>query len=232
MRATSRGKNGRFAKFSDTDMAIVEKKDFARPTSRYNTSKERAMQFQEGLWPNYAIPTYQTQVNGPKNMRKSINRVSAFIAICFWLIAILRIITRGIFWIVIFLLLKRMIQANDIVVFTTTLGSCLSSNSTSCYSKFDKAFFDTKQRLKSYWVSFLITESPATDAPIVYQIAFPLLFQNPIVLLLFAISTIIWYWVLGWIYILLIDINDTVNIAAPKQGLQEINHNAPVNSIL
>jgi len=194
-------------------MEVVEKKNFVSPSPRPNTLKDKITYIQEDRWPATAFPTLKIQREDAKDIEKTARRVYSYALACSWATSALMMITAGVFLILAFLLLRSATQKDGVALIKTTMGRCITDKEGTCFSKFQEDFFSYRKTVEKYWLSCYISEFKDEGLVPISELQLPLFSDNPILLIIATLFTVIAYWILGCIYDLLIDVTTT---AAPQ----------------
>ena len=163
----------------------------------------------------------ETEIPEIRKNRKDtdkIRKVFLVIYACCWLVSTLRLLTKISLWLFCFIILKKMTNIDAITLFKKTVTTCVEDGDT-CVSKVKEAFLPASNIAADYWVTFRVAASGEPDADHVIQLAFPLLFKNPLALLLAAIFTGLIHFSLGYMHKFLTNIANIADKAAPQQGL-------------
>ena len=218
--STPRGQDGRWIKTFADETEVDKNGAAAGSRRRKDTSKETIAHLQGSSLNPFSL-TWGSQTSYPRNMSETINRVRSYALVFAWIVAILRIMTKGILWLIAFFLFKGAIKDNDATRLVKTLGSCMTNSTASCSSEIEKKFFPSVQTSMQRTVSFKLAETGLADAKAIFEIQFPLFISNPLVLLAAAIGMTFVYWLLDYAYGLLIDIADTADAADPLLRFRE-----------
>jgi hypothetical protein len=202
-RAISRGRNGRYESSTDK-REVSEQRTFAKPKG--------AMQSQEQSQMDFNNPK-----KAPENVYSKSNRVLSLTPVFYRVTAALQLMTKVILAVLILYTLKNTIQGDNIQL-GITLGKCLADKEASCHERVQQDFFGKKVE-KHRWVIFAVTESNMIEAPHLFDVSFPLVLDNPVVLFVALVAMAIVHWLLGYLCSYLKDVNDTANEAISQQRL-------------
>lgn len=211
MRATSRGRNGRWTKSSDNEKEVVQQQNFVTPSPRRVTPKEDTTHIQEDRWISAPLTKLKPQRKDLKDMEGIAKKVYSYALACSWAISALRMVMKGGFLILALLLFRSAAQDNGVRQIQTTLGRCITDAEGTCYSKFQEDFFANPRPTDRYWLICQVSDVNNKDA-YPHQLQIPLFSDNPVRLIIAFVLLIIVYWILGYVYDLLIDVT---TIAAP-----------------
>ncbi len=214
MSARSRSRGGKFSKPSNENTKADQKNYFAKPLPRIDTTIQITPPFQEQHQSNGALRISKMQRKDPKDIEKAARRVYSYALACSWVISTLMMITKGIFFILSVLLSRSATQDDGVMLIITTMGRCIRDDDEgTCLSKFREGFFSSRKTAEKYWLSCYFSESNGKGLIPISQLQFPLFSDNPILLIISLVFTMIVYWILCSVYDLLIDIT---TIAAPQ----------------
>jgi hypothetical protein len=225
---TPRDSTGKWIKCPENDKKIGEVAVFTKPAIRSDVSNERVLHTQGNLWPT-GLFKRQIRTRHRTDIGKTSTRLYSLALILSYMVSALMIAAKITFTITTFFLLRNLIRGDCIDLIRRTLISCFDNDDErSCYSKFKQIFFTHNQAASAYWVSFRLAESGIGDAPHVYAASFPLLLNNPVILLLAGTFTAFSYLFLCHAYNFLIDTMGVAKRVSSKQNPTERHmHNVP-----
>lgn len=190
---------------------------------RKDTSKERSARAgASGSNGCNSPPRREKQRESTKNIKETAEKVYFHAVVCAWITAAVYVLVKIAFWIVFFFFIRSITDENVIGSFTKTAISCFRGKTGGCYSKLVENFFPLDQNTENYRVSFRIADSGLASAAVIYEVGFPLLPRNPVVLSLTLLAITVIHFILGYTHSLLVDIADTADAADPQQALGEI----------
>lgn len=149
-----------------------------------------------------------SQTNDQKD--KSISRVYSHALLCSQITFTLLFITKCLLLVIAFLFIKSTIQGGNTVL-VKTLGSCFEDNESSCYSKVADAFFPSNEIAMQRWMTCRLADTNIAGSRNIFEISFPLIIDNPVVIPMAAIATAIAYGLLGYLHGFLIAVAATAN---------------------
>jgi hypothetical protein len=212
-RSSSRGARGRFNMVPGNE--VDGREDFSRPKPR-SASITRGTEKKVESWHDNETKEQEDTIGRIKKARLWALLCSKATLVCQYL-------TLAILTVILFFLLRRMIQGDNTIVFKTA-GKCFEDTGSSCYSKFHQAFFDPRDMSRENWVYLTLTETAITDAPIIFVRAFPLPLTNPVVLVVAAIAAILAYILQGYIHRLMVTVVITAEMVLPHRRLLQEKH--------
>ena len=113
------------------------------------------------------------------------------------------------------LFIKSTIQGHNTVLLKI-LGSCFEGNEYSCYSKVGDTFFPSNETAMQLWVTCRLADTNIAGSRNIFEISFPLIIDNPVVIPMAAIAVAIAYWLLSYLHGFIIDVVATANRADPQ----------------
>jgi len=212
-RSRGRYRTGQF-KSSFEKNEVAELGEFATPKSRKVLFTEEGSP-KEGRESWRRFLSMDSQTNDQKDMDKSISRVYSHALLGSWITSTLLFITKCLLLVIALLFIKSTIQG-DTTVLVKTLGSCFADNESSCYSKVGDTFFPNNEIAMQRWMTCRLADTNIAGSRNIFEISFPLIIDNPVVIPMAAIATAIAYGLLSYIHGFLIAVAATVNRADPQ----------------
>lgn len=206
-RSRGRDRTGQF-KPSFEKSEVVELGGFTTPKARKVLPKEEGSPKEGRYWRGFL--SMDSQTNDQKDMEKSISRVYSHALLCSRITSTLLFITKCLLLVIAFLFIKSTIQGDNTVL-VKTLWSCLEDNESSCYSKVGDTFFPNNEIAMQLWMTCRLADTNIAGSRDLFQISFPLIIDNPVVIPMAAIATAIAYGLLGYLHGFLIAVAATAN---------------------
>lgn len=205
-RSRGRDRTGQF-KSSFEKNEVVEL-GFATPKAYRVLPKEERESWQGFL-------SMDSQTNDQNDMEKSIRRVYSHALLCSRITSTLLFITKCLLLVIAFLFIKSTIQGDNTVLLKT-LGSCFQDNEYSCYSKVGDTFFPSNEIAMQRWITCRLADTNIAGSRNIFEISFPLIIDNPVVIPMAAIAMAIAYGLLSYLHGFLIAVAATANRADPQ----------------
>ena len=182
---------------------------------RFATPKARKVLPTEGResWPGFL--SMDSQTNDQKDMDKSIRRVYSHALLCSRITSTLLFITKCLVLVIALLFIKSTIQGHNTVLLKI-LWSCFEGNEYSCYSKVGDTFFHSNETAMQRWVTCRLADTNIAGSRNIFEISFPLIIDNPVIIPMAAIAVAIAYWLLSYLHGFIIDVAATANRADPQ----------------
>lgn len=212
-RSRGRERAGQF-KSSFEKNEVVELGGFTTPKARKVLPKEEGSP-KEGRESWWGVLSMDSQTNDQNDMDKSISRIYSQALICSRITSTLLFITKCLLFVIAFLFIKSTIQGDNTVLLKT-LGSCFEDNESSCYSKVGDTFFPINEIAMQRWMTCRLSDTNIAGSRNIFEISFPLIIDNPVVIPMAAIATAIAYGLLGHLHGFLIAVAATSNRADPQ----------------
>ena len=205
-RSRDRARTGQF-KSSFEKNQVVEL-GFATPKARKVLPKEG-----RESWPGFL--SMDSQTNDQKDMDKSIYRVYSHALLCSRITSTLLFITKSLLLVIALLFIKSTIQGDNTVLLKT-LWSCFQDNEYSCYSKLGDNFFPSNEIAMKRWMTCRLADTNIAGSRNIFEISFPLIIDNPVVIPVAGIAMAIAYGILSYLHGFLIAVAATSNRADPQ----------------
>jgi len=193
---------------------VAELGEFATPKPRKVLLAEEGSP-KEGRESWRRFISMDSQTNDQKDMGKSISRVYSDALLFSRITSTLLFITKCLLLVIALLFIKSTIQGDNTVL-VKTLGSCFADNESSCYSKVGDIFFPANEIAMQRWMTCRLADTNIAGSRNIFEISFPLIIDNPVVIPMAAIATAIAYMLIGYIHGFLIAVAAIVNRADPQ----------------
>ena len=204
-RSRGRARAGQFnSSFEKNE--VVELGGFTTPKARKVLPKEEGSP-KEGRESWRGFLSMDSQTNDQK-MDKSSSRVYSDALLYSRITSTLLFITKCLLLVIAFLFIKSTIQGDNTVL-VKTLGSCFEDNNSSCYSKVGDTFFPNNEIAMQRWMTCRLADTNIAGSRNIFEISFPLIIDNPVVIPMAAIATSIAYGLLGYLHGFLIAVAAT-----------------------
>ena len=187
---------------------------FDKPRLRRDPSKERPSHHR-GFSLSPVVLTRDSQTKDPKDMDKSISMIYSHALLFSRITSTLLFITKCLLLVIAFLFIKSTIQGDNTVLLKT-LGSCFEGDESSCYSKVESIFFPINEIAMLRWMTFRLADTNIEGSRNLFEISFPLIIDNPVIIPMAAIATAIAYGLLGYLHGFLIAVAATSKRADPQ----------------
>ena len=184
--SASRGADGRWIKaYTETE---GQQERFATPAPR-RIVPSQATASEDKFSLDHLLGTWIAKARRPSEGEPTAKWVHACVLTIYWLVSLLVVATRLIFWVIFFLLFRSLLRDNTLALLAATARSCFEGGELSCYAKFQQAFYSQEATAACPRLMLQISEEDRANSATLYELAVSLCFGHLAFLFVAAIVT-------------------------------------------